>query len=210
MQAADSPVAMKMHQILTKHDDESLVFQTPREAIQDIIAVPDHAYIYSVEKMYEYPEYKCDVIRPWTNNIALIVSMAFPKNSPYTKFINFKLLERLENGLLSVLQRRHYELNVECIPERKVTLSFLKSISLFGVMAAGFIVSLLMFIVEGLLYGCNRILTKPTSAPKDSKYARTSDYEDELKVFMFKWGISERHSFLTDLEMLHQLRNHKT
>ena len=214
MQAASSsPAAAKLYQILSQYDDEdggkSLIFSTAQEAIEDIIDVPGHAFLSTIETMYEHPEYKCDIICPWIDDRALQRSMAFQKKSPYVKFMNFKLLERFEHGLLSILHRRYYELDIECVLETKFSLSIFKSISLFGVvMATGVIGSLLIFFGEGLWYSCSRALNAPASVSK-SMLSHNS-YEDELKGFMSKWNIGETHDFLSDHDWLHQLRKRKT
>ncbi len=205
MQATTSSVAAKVYQILSR-DEEPLVLATPREAIEDLIATRWHAFLFAKEKMYQYPEYKCDVVTPWTDKVALTVSMVFPKGSPYYHLVNFKLLQRLENGILSTLQEDYFELGVECVPEGEVSLGLLKAISLFGVVMIGIAGASLLLLLECIWSACSSRALNAPSAQEDQALKVTSVdqacYLRELEALMSRWRIDDRERFAADVDLL--------
>ncbi len=213
MQAAATGTAYtrKMYQIVTKHDSDdndggkALVFPEERAAIEDVIATPTHAFLFAVEAMYAYPEYRCDMVTPWVDSTVYLNSMTFAKSSPHFSFINFRLLQRLEHGLLTVLQRRYFELDTRCISERNVSLSFFKSISLFGIVATGLVAATAIFLAEWIWPRITGRLAKDSAEEFVLNVAPTTSQpyeEDDLKLFMFKWGINDRENFLRELDNL--------
>ena len=102
----------------------------------------------------------------------------------------------MESGQVNLLKRQWMP-DAVCHEERDRSLSFSKLVSLFGLLAVGFVISLALFLSEQIL-GLTKIKHKPNLLDIKS---RMSIYGNQkLNVVMEKWSIPNKLEFLRELD----------
>ncbi len=115
-----------------------------------------------------------------------------------------RLLKVLERGILLQLERKYFELDLECSPERVVPLRFRKVVGLFGVAAAGAAAAIATLACEGALSRSGR--TTSELAAVSMKNRNLSAAKDEFGRFVLRWKVGSSEDLDAAIEELEKLR----
>lgn len=136
------------------------------------------------------------------------LSYAFPKQSKYFEFLNYKLLKIMETGIFHLLHNKFVSSPMECNVEGDVSMSFVKLVSVFAVLGTGCALSIILLSAEGINH--KKSMHKKNDKDIDEiamdvLNGSSAIYETKLRKFMFKWGVSNRSMFMEELDELMSL-----
>ncbi len=172
-------------------------------------------FFYIKEGMIYLQDYHCQITKVFESRQPNLLSFAFPKNSPYLGFIDYHLLKLMEQGTMSLLKKKYLDVDFDCRDDdQDVSLSFVKLVSLFAILGTGVVSSVILFACEIFFKDHYKDHTSSKSSKPDLEMTGGSEadlieppYDDRLKKFMFKWGVSNRSAFLLDFEQLLKLKH---
>ncbi len=135
--------------------------ETLAGALEYVVRNPRHALIMIKETMLKYPEYKCPLVEAWKTDYPNLLSFAFPKDSRLRVFFNYSLLKHFQRGTLDVLRKRYFRQGLDsCTSQSDQALGFEKTISLFGILAFGFVTAVTLLVLEAFSEkkpSCNQV-----------------------------------------------------
>ncbi len=173
-------------------------------------------FLFMKEIMPFLGEDLCKTAIAYEFNFPAKVSLAFPKKSPYHEIFNYGLLKMMESGFLESALKKHLENPNNCYngggSDKEKTngnsLGFVKLSSLFVIMGAGIVLSAITLILEAINATINKISANDGESLNEATKVQTisegPSAGGDLNVLMMKWGISDVHSFRTDLKQLLQ------
>ena len=95
----------------------------------------------------------CGIYAPYVEKYPNLASVAFPKNSPYYQFFQYRLLLMVQNGQWNIIQKRLIHQNCEASKEdvsQTTSMGMDKLSFLFGIISFGYTLAVLIFIHEVL------------------------------------------------------------
>ena len=183
---------------LAQEDYEATKGQTVLETLREVEQSDDLLAFFFIEQSVGfYSEFQCSLSVPWKTHFPNLLSLAFPKGSPYRQFFQMKLLQHQEKGTVPLLRKKWVKSwdDVVCSPkEEALGLGLEKLIGLFGLLGLAGSLSVLLCLIE--LF--SRLGAK-NSAEKGTEldYFR-SPVESAGKVLALKYGILQKEDFLRD------------
>ncbi len=176
----------------TKHQ----FWKTP-DAIDDLLStdIPT-AMLFFRENIAFWVGERCLLTEAYSNNFPAQVSLAFPKKSPFTEFMNYQIFKLWENGNMSTLKKEHLQLGQYCNDHEKKakSLSMKKLTSLFSILFTGFSVSLMLIVIEHIAK--RAIPTKNISQTDPEKIKNLEALDRLLRDF----GVLNQHEFKMELD----------
>ncbi len=198
---------VRLYDEKVRHQNGVGVFRDLRQLIDNLISSEEPTtMLLPRQAVSMFPEYHCLIKEIPPPAPASYLSYAFSKNSPYYEIFNYALLKLSEKGVVRLLNQRFVNLDVECLNDgRDESLSFVKLISLFGILGAGTFLALVLFIAESIFR--HQHLSMHFERPNAMlNYRGNKLYLKELEKFMFKWGMGDQTGFLSDYERLQSFK----
>lgn len=185
-------------------------------------------YLTISEVMTFFPQYYCELTEAFLSRHPIFNSFAYGKNWPYGDFLSYEALKMYESGTINIMHKKWLTIEMDCREDDDdVSLSLVKLVSLFAVLGTGIFCSLVFIVIE--LYFSNNgrgsqsswLIKQSPMRPmnfdamdEDDDYYQREDigplnkaFDDRLKKFMFKWGVSNRAAFVADFDELVRLKD---
>lgn len=168
--------------------------------LASIVENPYEAFFNVIESILVYKDYQCSTIVAWKTNYPNFLSLAFPKNSRYFKFFNFKTLQFIESGALDVLTYRYIQPfeKRQCELEGPSGLGLEKLISLFGLLGGAAMISGLIFLFE--TFGqVGRVSRTPTPLVPLGSSISLRYWIDTMPI---KYDIANKEAFMAEMDKI--------
>eukprot|EP00094_Tigriopus_californicus_P003818 TCALIF_03674-PA protein Name:"Similar to GRIN2D Glutamate receptor ionotropic, NMDA 2D (Homo sapiens)" AED:0.45 eAED:0.49 QI:0/0/0/0.66/1/1/3/0/636 len=191
-----------LNQIYRKFFEDQLdqLYPDIKTGLENLVKNPYEAFFNVIESVLGYKDYQCSIIVAWKTNYPNFLSLAFPKNSRYFKFFNFKTLQFIEGGALDVLTYRYIQPfeQRQCELEGPSGLGLEKLISLFGLLGGATIMSGLIFLFE--TFGrVGRVSRTPTPL-LPARSSRSLQYW--IRTMPIKYGIANHDAFMAEMDKI--------
>ena len=116
------------------------------------------AYFANKETVFSQEATKCDVLMPWETEFPNLLGMAVAKESVYYEMLMFRTLRQMDMGTWQILTQRMKKGQPICSVDVSASLGIEKLVSVFSIVAFGYILSSAIGIREALLCAQSQII----------------------------------------------------
>ncbi len=186
----------------TDNDGARHLVDSTEQGLRHVLNEPRHALIHLYESMLRYEEYWCRMRPMYKSRYPNFLSLAFPKESPLKPFFNYRLLKHVESGTIALLHSRHFAMGFHsCHVQHDQSLGFEKLISVFSILASGFVIAVLLFLWEEVR-GMNQAAETMNKVPPTKVMPQDTNklLENKVNMLLLRYGIPDRIQFYKELE----------